>query len=1235
MSVNNTGLQAYVPRVASDWDGVASNSLWQPIDGTLVFVDISGFTNLSERLAQKGRIGAEELTSVLNRVFGRMLEIVYDRGGSLLKFGGDALLLLFSTDDHVMQASAATVEMRSALRAASQERTSVGRIDLKMSSGIHTGSVDFFLVGDSHRELVVTGPTASVTTVMEGTADAGEIVVSGEVRELLPAGFTGDRKGEGWLLRKRKINHQACGLIARTTSDEAHLSQFVPRGLREHLQAGIEDSEHRIATIAFVKYKGVDSLMADHGPERVGQELDGLARVVEGAADQEGITFLASDIDADGGKMILAAGVPASQHDDEGRVLRAARRVLDSDLGLSIRIGINRGHVFSGNVGTGFRRTYTVMGDTVNLAARLMAAAESGGLYASPSVLNLSSTLFRTEPLEAFYVKGKEQPVQAFAVYEETGVRPPESTAELPFHGREAELEMLVGIVNTCSRVGRGGIMTISGDTGVGKSRLITEVLERCAGMDTMAIQAEPSGVDNPYWAFRDPLRRWLSIERGPLAEMAKGLTRAIRKKAPHLEWALPLLGDVMHIEIEENQRTSEIDPQFRPERTADVLIELLSAGYTRPVAVVAEDGQWLDEASLRLLARIGDAAAERPWTVLVTARATESHFAPMGEEIVLRPLEDHAIREIAIEFTRATPLRPHELESIVSKADGNPLFLGEILRVISETGSAEQLPDSLDAVISREIDTLPPLPRQLLRYSSVLGRRFRRPVLNEFLGAEQGQFDEATVQELRRFIEDEGEDRLAFRHSVVHDIAYSSLPYAKRRELHARAGDVIKRQAGKDVDGVAEYLAHHYSEAGEWNGALEFSLKAGAKAYSLYANVQAASFYQRALAAAKELQEEPPEIAALHEARGDALERAGLFEESLNEYAAAIHRASDVLRRADLMFKRARLKAYSGNYPAGLAELSRALGPLDKTNAEAARGSRARIHSFRSVIRIMQGRAEDALRLAELARAEADQAREREALARAYMVLDAAHETLGRQSDTDYLPRALEIYEEMGDLLGAALVYNNMGATAWFDGRLDDAIALYSKADETSRRAGNEPDAANARANIGEVLIARGELEQAREVLQDATRVLRAHDSHQAVFADIHLARVDLETGRLSESIERLQRTLQEADSMGQTEWVLIAKAHLASAKRAQGEPEMALALINEAEASVGQAGDLYGPLLALVRAETLRDLGDPSGALESAVAGRELASSLGLYWEHSELDRLVAQLDATAVRV
>jgi tetratricopeptide (TPR) repeat protein len=276
----------------------------------------------------------------------------------------------------------------------------------------------------------------------------------------------------------------------------------------------------------------------------------------------------------------------------------------------------------------------------------------------------------------------------------------------------------------------------------------------------------------------------------------------------------------------------------------------------------------------------------------------------------------------------------------------------------------------------------------------------------------------------------------------------------------------------------------------------------------------------------------------------------------------------------------------------------------------------------------MMQGRSDDALQLAEEALVEAAAAGEREALARAYTVLDAACLTLGRAAEAEYLPRALAMYEEMGDLLGVAQVTNNMGERAWLEGRLDDAVDLFSRSDETSLRAGNDPMAANARANIAEVLMAQGRVDEARVLLEDATRVLRAHGSQAVVFADIHLGRVELETGETEMSIEILSGAVAEATEMGQSEWAHMASIHLADAYARQGDLSEAVQLLDEVESQSDKGGDLYGPLLAMVRAAVLRDLGQPIEALESVRAGRDIARRLMLGREESQLDQLVSDL-------
>ncbi|MFP5333666.1 MAG: adenylate/guanylate cyclase domain-containing protein, partial [Acidimicrobiia bacterium] len=841
---SRSSLERFVPRVASEWDLEAQGALHRVIDGTLCFVDISGFTNLSEKLARRGRIGAEELTDVLDRVFGEMLRLAYDRGGSLLKFGGDALLLMFEGPDHPLQGASAAVEMRAALREATKIPTSVGRIALRMSVGLHTGEIDFYRVGGSHHELVITGAVATTTTEMEAAADANEILISPALAAALPAAAASEDKGPGVLLRWRKAPVDPVGPQYRIDVGTDVIERCVPTVLRANLMHGIAEPEHRVATVAFVKFKGIADAMTAGGPARVAAGLDELVRAIQDACDAEGVTFLATDIDADGGKIILTTGAPVTQEDDEGRILRTVRRVADAGTSLPLRIGVNRGHVFAGEIGTAFRSTYTVMGDTVNLAARLMAAAPAGGVYVSPTVLDRSRTLFEATPLEPFRVKGKAEPVQAYALGAERGTRTTEPGGGLPFRGRDAETERIRAAITGLDT--GSTTLTVVGETGMGKSRLIEEATQD-SDTPVFRIQGEATGADNPYWATRDPLRNLLGIERRSQAEMAARLRDEVTRRAPDLLPLLPLLGDVTHIDIEETPETAAIDPRFRPDRTATALAVLLRSVFPGPLVIVVEDRHWLDDATLGLLERLPTELAG-----LLVLSTTRPPAPPDVEVITLESLDVEAARAIAIAATDATPLRPHELEAVVTRAGGNPLFLEEILRLIKETGSTETLPESLDAVVGAEIDTLPPLARRLLRYSSVLGRTFRRVVLDELIAPEDVVLDDATREALARFLDPEGTERLRFRHAVMLDAAYEGLSYHKRRELHAWAGQVIERLAGQDTHAVAEFLALHYARAGEHGAAWKYGVIAGDKARHAYANVEAAGHYRRALEATR-----------------------------------------------------------------------------------------------------------------------------------------------------------------------------------------------------------------------------------------------------------------------------------------------------------------------------------------------------------------------------------------------
>ena len=421
-----------------------ADELVETLDGTMVFADVSGFTRLSERLARKGKEGAEYLVDAINVCFSALLEDAYVRGGSLLKFGGDAMLLWFAGDEHAVRACASASAMRRTLRDVGRIRAGASDVVLRMSVGVHSGSYAMFLVGGSHRELLIGGDGTTTVVEMESLASAGQILVSPQVAALLPGSCLGAEIGSGRLLARSPTDSDWTAPEEPVAPSDEAIAACLPEIVRPHLLEGHAVPEHRTASIAFLQFTGLDRIVADLGAGATASRLDELVRQVQDACQRYEVCFLDSDLAADGVKIRLSAGAPRVVGDDEERMLLALRQIVDADLPLPVQVGVDRGPVFTGEVGPGYRRWYAVMGDTVNLAARVMGKAPAGHLYATREVLRHARGRFRQSEVGPFTLKGKIRPVQAWDVgppvrsAEDQAIRP-----ELPLVGREQELERL------------------------------------------------------------------------------------------------------------------------------------------------------------------------------------------------------------------------------------------------------------------------------------------------------------------------------------------------------------------------------------------------------------------------------------------------------------------------------------------------------------------------------------------------------------------------------------------------------------------------------------------------------------------------------------------------------------------------------------------------------------------------------------------------------------------------
>ncbi|MET0663088.1 MAG: adenylate/guanylate cyclase domain-containing protein, partial [Ilumatobacteraceae bacterium] len=406
-------LASYVPRLVEDVERRGSPDRLLVFSGTLVSADISGFTALSERLADLGHEGAEELTDLLNRCFGQMIEACEERGGDIVKFGGDALLVLFTDDGHAPRAVAAMERMRSIV-AQPWSTNSVRHVRLGISQGAHSGPFGFSLVDGGHLELLVGGPSVSRTVEFEGAAGRGQILLSPTTAALVPDAWLGEPLADGARPVRRGLGQ--VGAVPLHPLDTRRgvdgLDRYLAAPLIEQVLS-TADGEHRQVAVAFINASGTDDLFLAEGAEALHEACRAVADNVRDVVRAHPVHLLSSDAYSNGAKLILTAGAPVSTDADDDHLLLALNDLFSRPSPLPLRAGVNRGHVYVGDLGSTTRRTFTVMGDAVNLAARLMQKAKPGQIVASAVILDRARTRFDTDPLEPFFVKGKSKPIEA------------------------------------------------------------------------------------------------------------------------------------------------------------------------------------------------------------------------------------------------------------------------------------------------------------------------------------------------------------------------------------------------------------------------------------------------------------------------------------------------------------------------------------------------------------------------------------------------------------------------------------------------------------------------------------------------------------------------------------------------------------------------------------------------------------------------------------------------------
>jgi ABC-type transport system substrate-binding protein/class 3 adenylate cyclase len=640
--------------------------------------------------------------------------------------------------------------------------------------------------------------------------------------------------------------------------------------------------ERRVVSVLVADVAGSTTIAEQLGPERSKYLFDEVVALMREEVERFGGTV--AQLTGDG--VLALFGAPTAHEDDSERAVRAALALREAlgrygaevgpayGIELGARVAVNTGPVVIPAGDAPADVLYNALGDTVNVAARLQTLGE---LVIGPETARQVGAGFELEPLGDVELKGKADPVAAFQVAGER-VRPVE-TAITPLVGREAELEILEGVLAGLVD-GRGAIVVVTGEPGIGKSRLKSEARNRFADrVRFLEGHAVAYAHEIPYWPFREVLRDWLGlgvsdVEARVRLELRAGLAGALGDEADD---AYPFLATLLGIplEREQSERLGELSRDSVQQQTFDAFGRLVSAlARERPLCLVLEDLHWADEATLALIEELFGATDEEVVLVL-TYRTEDDHgawalaeqarrrYRHRFEALELAPLEQGTAVELAAGAAGAA--LPDPVAALLAeRSGGNPFFLEEALRDLIERGVLRRdngslvlanggevaVPSLVQEALQARLDRLDPGTREVINVASVAGRSFGMPLLEQLIDRDRLRPALSELQRLDLVVEERRRPtaEYRFRHGLVQEVAYGGLVETRRRELHRVVGDALEqlhRDAPEEVYGL---LARHFSEADEPNRALEYLVKAGDAARAAYADEEAVELYRRAL---------------------------------------------------------------------------------------------------------------------------------------------------------------------------------------------------------------------------------------------------------------------------------------------------------------------------------------------------------------------------------------------------
>jgi class 3 adenylate cyclase/tetratricopeptide (TPR) repeat protein len=872
-----TTLNSYVPTFITRRLALDPASLNAPTYDTIttavLFADISGFTALTEKLAERGPSGAEELTLQLNNYFGQLIDLITAHGGDIAKFAGDSLIALWYDPEEAKDDLAVKDQLQNNILLAAQcalmAQTKLAnfpliegqRLFLKIAIG--AGEIVIpYLGGVFNRwEYLITGQPLAELNAADYDLKPGHVIVTPHAWTFIAMMAEGNKlPSSNVLLKNVKAGMPTAVIPIPPLSTEAipRLNSYIPHAITHRLNAGQAGwlAEMRRVTVIFVNLPDLSHNTPLTESQAIMKALQTTLYRYEGSLNK-------ISVDDKGAMLVAALGLPPLAHsDDAARGVLAAQAMLTAvrKYGKRCAIGITTGRAFCGSVGNEKRREYTMIGMIVNMAARLMQASL---LYGEAIPILCDQTTYEDAherinfgPLPPIMVKGKADPIKIYRPQEEKQKALQTIVgARSGMVGRFKERLVIAQHLEK-TKVGANSTLVIEGEAGIGKSQLVAELLEQAQAAGLAAFVGMGDSVERTtsYFAWRPIFQRLFNLNE--TTELAGSRLETMEQLAgnPELLQRMPLLNVVLPLNLPDNELTAQMSGDIRANNTRDLLTNLiLQANQKEPLLIIMDDAHWLDSPSWALLARLRR-EADNLLLVIVTRpfvegnngaspnRAMPDEFKRLlaeeeTEQLILTALTASETAHLVAQRLGVQQIAPAVATLIFAQAEGHPFFSEQIAYALRDAGHLQinhdrcslatdldelkrlRFPDTIQGVITSRLDRLPAEQQFILKIASVIGRSFPYQTLRAIHPVSSDRMH------LRDYLANldhgglidvetpEPELTYTFRHIITQEVAYQMLPLAQRQQLHRALAQWLEEAYATDLPPYFTLLAYHWSK--------------------------------------------------------------------------------------------------------------------------------------------------------------------------------------------------------------------------------------------------------------------------------------------------------------------------------------------------------------------------------------------------------------------------------------